>query len=220
MKIATLYFNNVRLKPSQIHKLRGYVGNAFKNHDLIHNHDLTTGKVIYRYPLIQFKLIDNVPAIIAITEHAVKIFGEIFMQLDRIRIEGLEISVHEKNLKVDDVEFGFSNETFMYEFVSPWIGLNQKNYLQYRDANKGEKQKILQSAFIGNILAMAKGVGYWLEKEQRLESELQVRECPVNLKGRTMKGFKGRVQTNFMIPDHMGLGKSVSRGFGVVKGAM
>ena len=40
MKKATLSFSNVNLRASQIHKFRGFVGNIFRDHDLIHNHDL------------------------------------------------------------------------------------------------------------------------------------------------------------------------------------
>ncbi|BBO89338.1 CRISPR-associated endonuclease Cas6 [Desulfosarcina ovata] len=218
MKIATLYFSNVRLRPSQIHKLRGYVGNAFKNHDLIHNHDLTTDKVIYRYPLIQFKLIDNVPAIISITERAIKVFGEIFMQLDHIRINGCDIPVYEKNLKVDDVEFGFSNETFMYEFVSPWIGLNQKNFASYKSyKTESERNNLLRRILVGNMLSMSKYLDVYLEKEQKITVDLKLKPQQVNLKGKQMTAFKGIFKTNFMIPDYLGLGKSVSRGFGTVR---
>ncbi len=220
VKKSTLLLTNLRLNPSQTHKFRGFVGNLFKDEDLIHNHDRQTGRAIYRYPLIQFKLIDNTPAIIAVTERAVSVFMQLFMELEYIQIDGETIPVFEKDLKIEETTFGFTEKPVAYEFNSAWIGLNQKNYLQYRDANNGEKQKILQSALIGNILAMAKGVGYWLEKEQRLEAELQVCECPVNLKGRTMKGFRGRFQTNFVIPDFLGIGKSVSRGFGAVKRTM
>lgn len=74
MKKSTLTLNHIRLKPSQIHKLRGYVGNLFNEYDLIHNHNSETGKPIYRYPLVQFKLIDKIPAIIAVTDRAVQIY--------------------------------------------------------------------------------------------------------------------------------------------------
>ena len=89
---------------------------------------MKTGNPIYRYPLIQFKLIDKTPAIIAIIDRAVSIFAEIFMKLDKIIIEGTLIPVFEKDLKVEEVEFGYSDEIIMHEFVSPWIGLNQKNF--------------------------------------------------------------------------------------------
>jgi hypothetical protein len=106
MKKATLYLNNINLRISQIHKLRGFIGNLFEHYDVIHNHDLNTGKPIYRYPLIQFKLINKTPAIVAITKQAVAIFMEIFMKLEKIVIEDVTIPLFEKDLKVEKVEFG------------------------------------------------------------------------------------------------------------------
>ncbi len=218
MKKSTLLLNNIKLRPDQIHKFRGFVGNLFKEHDLIHNHDTETGKVIYRYPLIQFKLIDNTPAIIAITDSAVKIFSEIFMNLDKISIDGIDIPVFEKDLKVEEVDFGYSDETFMYEFITPWLALNQKNYSKYESAKSSdEKQDNLKRILTGNILSMSKSLDYRLDKEQVIKTTLQVKHRKVNLKGKSMLGFTGIVKTNFLIPDYMGLGKSVSRGFGCLK---
>ena len=217
MKKSTLLLNNVYLKPSQIHKFRGFVGNIFKDHDLIHNHDLKTGKPIYRYPLIQFKLIDDMPAIIAITDRAVSIFSEIFMKLDKIIIEDTVISVFEKELKIEEVEFGYSDEIFMYELVSPWIGLNQKNFKKYNDTGSDEKNEILKSVMTGNILSLSKYLDCWLSKDQKIQIDHKLKEIKVNLKGKSMTAFNGIFKTNFCLPDYLGLGKSVSRGFGAVR---
>jgi hypothetical protein len=218
MKKATLMFGSVPLKPNQIHKFRGFVGNVFREHDIVHNHDRETGKNIYRYPLIQFKLIDHVPAIVSITEEAVTLFGEIFMKLTRIEIDGLEIPIHEKDLKIEEVPFGFSDETFMYDLTSPWLGLNQKNYEIYQRAATEESRKdLLRRTLTGNILSMCKSLGHRLNPEETLKTDLRVKEMTVTLKGQKMLGFTGTFKTNFVIPDHLGLGKSVSRGFGMVK---
>jgi hypothetical protein len=218
MKKAILYFNNIKLNPSQIHKLRGYVGNVFAEHDLIHNHDRQTGKSIYRYPLIQFKIIDNIPCIIALTEKAVQVFTKIFMNLDEIVIDGRKIQINEKDLKIETADFGFSQETFMYEFITPWIGLNQKNFPVYINLkNQKEKNDLLKRILIGNILSMSKYLNLQLDQNQKINVELQFHQTKVTLKGKQMIGFKGMFKTNFMIPDYMGLGKSVSRGFGSIK---
>ena len=216
MKKSTLLLNNINLRPSQIHKFRGFVGNAFKKHDLIHNHD-EKGNPIYRYPLIQFKLIDKTPAIIAITDKAVNIFAEIFMKLDKIIIEDTVIPVFEKDLKVEEVEFGYSNEIFMYEFASPWIGLNQKNFKKYNDAGNNDKNEILKKVMTGNILSMAKCLDCWLSIDQKIKIDHKLKEIKVNLKGKSMTAFTGIFKTNFCLPDYLGIGKSVSRGFGAVR---
>ena len=217
MKKSTLLLDNIRLTPSQIHKFRGFVGNVFQDHDLIHNHD-ESGKPIYRYPLIQFKLIEKTPAIIALTEPAIQIFSEIFMNLNEININGAVIPVYEKNLTVEDVDFGYCHETFVYEFTSPWIGLNQTNYKKYTDTKtKKGRENILKQSLIGNILSMSKFLNHWLEPDQQIKVDLKVTEKQVNLKAKRMIGFTGIFKVNFAIPDDLGIGKSVSRGFGAVK---
>ena len=218
MKKSTLLLRDIRLKPSQIHKFRGFIGNLFRDYDLLHNHDQVTGKMIYRYPLIQFKLINCIPAIIAVTDQAVDLFSLLFMKLNEIFIEDMKIPVFEKDLHVENVEFGYINETFMYEFISPWMALNQKNFRRYAESDSEiEKTRILRQTLIANILSMSKYLGCWLEKEQKIHVEIRTSEKPVNLKGKTMIGFTGMFKTNFMIPDGLGIGKSVSRGFGTVR---
>jgi hypothetical protein len=218
MKKATLKFGSILLKPNQIHKFRGFVGNLFREHDIVHNHDKETGKNIYRYPMIQFKLIDHVPAIVCISDRAVSLFGELFMKLNRIEIDGLEIPIHEKDLKIEDVPFGFSDETFMYDLKSPWLGLNQKNYETYqRFATEESRKNLLKRTLTGNILSMCKSLGHRLNPGETLKTDIRVKEMTVTLKGQKMQGFTGTFKTNFIIPDHLGLGKSVSRGFGMVK---
>ncbi|MDR4495367.1 MAG: CRISPR-associated endonuclease Cas6, partial [Nitrospirales bacterium] len=70
----------------------------------------------------------------------------------------------------------------------------------------------------GNILSMSKGFGYVVTQEIKV-SRLAVYpvRTPVRLKGVPMIGFKGIIEVNFEIPDLIGLGKSVSRGFGTVQ---
>ncbi len=218
MKKSTLLLNSVALKPSQIHKFRGFIGRLFADYDVVHNHDIATGKPIYRYPLIQFKLLNRSPAIIAISDRAVSAFAAIFMTLENIVIDETEIPVYEKDLKIEDVEFGYSSEMFVYEFLSPWIGLNQKNYVKYCKAkDKDERDLMLKKALIGNILSMSKYLDCWLTKDQQIKAEVQVKESEVSLKGESLIGFKGIFKSNFVVPDYLGLGKSVSRGFGIVK---
>jgi hypothetical protein len=218
MKKATLFLSDIRLNPSQIHKLRGFVGNLFKEYDIVHNHDTETGKAIYRYPLIQFKLIDKTPVIVAISDDAADTFLKIFKGLNKIIIEGTEISVYEKNISFEDAEFGYSQEQIVYEFISSWVGLNQENHRRYMDSSdKAEKSFMLRKALIGNLLSMSKSLGYWLGKEQEIIADVAVKEKKVILKGKPMIGFMGAFKCNFIIPDYLGIGKSAARGFGTVK---
>ncbi|MDY0131118.1 MAG: CRISPR-associated endonuclease Cas6 [Desulforegulaceae bacterium] len=217
MKKATLTLNDINLKPNEIHKFRGYVGRLFEKYDLVHNHNTHDGKNIYRYPLIQFKIINNKPAIIALSEKAVEVFTDIFMNLEEIKIEDTIIPVFEKDLKVEETGFGYSQEHFLYKFKTPWIALNQKNYKKYRGSRMSEKKELLKQILTGNVLSMCKYLGIILNENERINSLVDVEPIDTNLKGNKVLGFKGVFKINFEIPDFVGIGKSVSRGFGMVE---
>ncbi|MCF7888734.1 MAG: hypothetical protein K9L78_01305 [Victivallales bacterium] len=217
MKLGILKFSSLNLAVKDIPKLRGFVSGKFSQYDILHNHK-KNGKVIARYPLIQFKIIDKSPVIIAITDKAIDIFSEIFLKLDEIDIAGTTIPVYEKDLKIENFTAGYSRETFVYQFTSPWLALNQDNYAKYRTTESfEEKQILLESILTRNIQSMSGGIGIWLEKKQRIKTKLKFRKTYVKLKGNTMSGFLGTFKTNYIIPDYLGLGKSTSRGFGTVK---
>lgn len=214
MKIAQLTMKDVKLMDSEIHKMRGFIGNMFEKYDLIHNHG--PNGLIYRYPLIQFKTVDKSPIILAIGEDAIKIFGEIFMTLDHLNIEGKYIPINEKELTVADYPFGISENTITYEFIHSWIALNQKNYPEYQALETvKEKREMLSRILAGNLISMSKGLGYTVPA--RIEAETTLNTKKVKLKGVDIIGFIGIFRTNFEIPDFFGIGKSVSRGFGTVK---
>ncbi len=208
MKKATLKISGVKLRPSQVHKMRGFISNLFEKHDLIHNHDVKTGKLIYRYPLIQFKVLENAPFIVALTEKAINIFGELFMNLNHLEIEDLTIPVNEKELSVENNEFGITDDMIQYEFVHPWAALNQKNYRKYHDAESfSEKKEMLNAIMIGNILSMSKHLDYTVKGKIKVETILK--PVKINLKTKSMIGFIGGFKTNFKIPDFCGIGKFV-----------
>ncbi len=214
MKIAQLTMKDVKLMDSEIHKMRGFIGNMFEKYDLIHNHG--QNGFIYRYPLIQFKTVDKSPIILAIGDEAIRVFGEIFMTLDHLDIEGKCIPINEKELSVADYPFGITNSLIEYEFIHPWIALNQENYKKYQSLETvKEKKDMLSKMLVGNLLSMSKGLGYTVPA--RIEAETTLNSIKTTLKRVEVIGFIGSFRTNFEIPDFFGIGKSVSRGFGTVK---
>ena len=68
---------------------------------------------------------------------------------------------------------------------------------------------------MGNLLSASKGLGYVAKEHIRLEVG-GVAEEICRLKDEKVTGIRGEFTTNFEIPELLGLGKSVSRGFGAV----
>lgn len=94
--------------------------------------------------------------------------------------------------------------------------MSQDNYRKYLESKREEQRELLRKTLIGNILSASKGLDYVVLDEIRLGiGRLRLRKC--ELKGTLFVEFLGEFTVNFAIPDYMGLGKSVSRGFGTVK---
>lgn len=196
-------------------KLRGYLGGAFYDHPLIHNHE--NGKALNRYPLIQYKILDDVPTIVSVKEGN-DVVQELFTHITEIRLINNTYPVLEKNLKQTAFEYGGSDKFLRYEFVTPWIPFNTDNYEQYQKLGTHKKRsEKLKSILIGNILSQAKGLDYWVEKQLEVKLSLHQTKAPVTYKNIRFIGFEGYFKTNFNLPDYLGIGKAVSHGFGTTK---
>lgn len=214
MKIdySLIQLENISLKTREAVKLRGFFANLYADNDLVHNH--SGEKSIYQYPKVQYKVLNGIPIICGVGE-GVNIIHNIGDEVDYIKIDNETLEVFQKKVVITKQSFGIAEDYIDYQFATPWMALNQKNTVTYENVNKIEKEKVLKKILIGNILSLAKGLNYTVEEKIYVWIDLE--ECVVNFKNIKMKAFKGNFKTNFVIPDYLGIGKSVARGFGTIK---
>lgn len=196
-------------------QLRGFFATKFTEYELLHQH-VDAGKLIYRYPKIQYKIIDGSPMVIGINEGA-EVLKEIYDQYDQIRLGDNTYEIVERGVTLRKEEFGISDKILSYRFVTPWLALNQKNHERYMKSDRIERRDLLRRTLTGNLLSMAKGLDYVVTSQIRLDIG-RTRHTSCTVKGVGMLGITGEFMANFAIPDYLGLGKSVSRGFGAVVG--
>ena len=201
-----------RMLNREIVGFRGYIGRLFREYDIVHNHDLETGEHKYRYPQIQYNVLDGFPIILAIGDEAIEVFALIFTQLNEIALKNHTLVIENRVMEVTEDRFGIAPQFCMYRFMSPWIALNSRNYNEYRQADETRRQAILSKCLIGNLLSMSRSMNYEVDEQICLEHNLQSRM--VVMKGGKMLGFTGLFKTNFFIPDFLGIGRSCSFGFG------
>jgi hypothetical protein len=210
--VFTLTLTSTRpIKESGV-QLRGFFATKFNEYSLLHQHN--ADKFIYRYPMVQYKMIDKTPTVIGINEGA-EVLKEIYDEYEKITLNGNEYKIVERGITCKKEDFGISEKLIKYEFITPWFALNQENFRKYLSFDKGQQAELLNKNLIGNILSMSKSLGYQVPEKIKCHTELKSRSS--SLKGNEIVAFKGSVITNFQIPDYFGLGKSVSRGFGTVK---
>lgn len=213
LEIFTLTLESDRPIVGSAAQLRGYFATKFNEYVLLHHHNADT--LVYRYPLVQYKIIDEKPTVIGINEGS-DLLKEIFHLSPSIRLGKDEYRIVREGVDVRQVSFGLDEMLRTYEFATPWMALNQENYHAFYEAkNTAERHDLLRRTLTGNILSMSKSLGYQVPGQIRVE--VRVRPLKRRLKDVNVMAFTGRFHANFQIPDLLGIGKSVSRGFGAVR---
>lgn len=214
LQTTKIKFPDVSLHPHYGHKLRGYIGNLFKDKSpLLHNH-FESGKLRYSYPLVQYKIIDSVPYLIGLAEGA-EILIELFLKIDSLDLEDKKFNIYSKNItnKIEDISL--TESLSEYNFETLYMGLNQKNFSTYNNLLPGsERSNYISKILIGNILSFYKGINY--TAKERIYVKPSLTETISNFKDNKMTVFSGKFITNAALPNYIGLGKSVSRGYGTI----
>lgn len=193
-------------------ELRGFIAAGREENPLIHQH---VGEfLVYSYPLIQYKVIEGQPIIWGIAE-ASSIIDQIATDLNEMKLGRHKYKVKWVEVSSGQVKIGVSNHFIKYDFVTPWIALNQYNYQRFVLANDWkERKEILRSVLIGNLLSLSKGLRIVVTKKIWARTKLDM--VKVRYKGVPHIGFTGSFQVNFYLPYLIGIGKGASRGHGSV----
>ncbi|AQG80464.1 CRISPR-associated endonuclease Cas6 [Spirosoma montaniterrae] len=231
--LTTITFPEIALRTRDAHKLRGYFGELFREHSpLLHNHleaddaDGNAGvKYRYAYPLVQYKVLNHVPTLVGAGEGA-GLLAQLFLQMREINIARSEgdaasrpaetFPVLSKHIRHEQATLGMTDDLVDYRFETLWMALNQTNYRDYRHYTEAEQQAQLKRVLTSQILATFREFGLWLEPHERVMVRLRVQERQTQFKNQTMVAFSGGFTANVLLPNGLGLGKAVSRGFGVV----
>jgi hypothetical protein len=211
---VSLYFAE-RLFPYETPRVRGAIASHYPELLLLHNH--RGDQFRYSTPLIQYRVLNGKVMLIGIGEGA-KVLRSISFDHDQLIIGERSLAILERRVDMSEDDLGTTKSYVCYSFLTPWLALNEENYEKYKSASLKGRHDLLRRILIGNILSMSKGLGYVVTEEIKV-SKLDVYSVntPVRLKGVEMTGFKGTFTVNFELPDYIGLGKSVSRGFGTIR---
>lgn len=181
----------------------------------MHNHN-ADGSVIYQYPRVQFKVIDREALLLGINEGS-ELLQRLWLEIDETRLGDQEMPVLESRFETSSHEINVTAEAIEYRFVAPWLALNQKNFREYVGShNQRFRKDELSRILVGNCLGMAKSLGIRIANPISADCR-GLTSIKTTLKGNGMIGFVGRFSLNLELPEFVGLGKSVSRGFGTIE---
>ena len=214
VKQTIIKFPELDLFIRDSHKIRGFFGNYFKDvSPLLHNH-YDDGTNIYKYPMVQYKVIEKVPTLVGLNEGA-ELLNDLFLKIDKMILDDREYIINNKNIYTNTFIVDVENKLNYYTTLTLWMALNQKNHKIYQALeSKEEKEQMLEKILIGNILSFYKAVGF--TANDKILAKIVYREKETKFKDKNMLGLAVTFITNALLPSYIGIGKSVSRGFGTI----
>lgn len=216
IRILQVVFDT-EIKPYEIPAFRGaIISKVGKENILFHNH-LNGNAFLYRYPLIQYKNISNRPAIMCV-DYGVDEIHKYFEKKDwDIQIGDRWLDMRIYKLFMNQFIMQVWDKMFQYK-INNWIALNQKNYLRYQEKEAlSDRIQILENTLKANIISFAKGIDWHIDKPIELKIKQIKEPKPIKFKTKKMMGFDVEFSTNVFLPNYIGLGKAVSKGFGIVR---
>lgn len=203
------------LRAGEVPALRSFFGRKFEDDIFMHNHQ-PDGTPIYQYPRVQFKVIDREALLLGINEGS-DTLKKLWLEFDQARLGDNQLEVLESRFETREESINSTAEPVEYRFATPWLALNQKNFREYVGSrNQRFRKDELSRILVGNCLGMAKSLD--IRFADRISADCRgLTSIKTTLKGSGMIGFVGKFSLNAELPEYIGLGKSVARGFGTVE---
>jgi len=196
-----------------IEELRSFLNKKLADYSATHKDD--TAGFIHRYPALLCKQVKGHLIATGISQGA-----DCLSQL--IRDESVlgtgESICHitSRDPAIRSEPFGIADTVIMYEFQTPWLALNQQNAKKFYDLNgKPERDTFMQKLLTTHLNTLAKSLDY--EIPVPITCEAKVRFKRERIDRENVMVFLGKFHTNLEIPDYLGIGQSVSQGYGTIK---
>lgn len=170
---------------------------------------------IHRYQAVQCKYVKDELVVIGISQGAALLHGladgkeTILSGANACRITVRDPSIRNE-------EFSIVDTMDTYEFLTPWLALNQQNARKFYDLKgKPERDTFMQKLLLGHLTTLAKSLEFVPTVPVLCEPKIRFRRDRIDQENVIV--FLGRFRTNLRIPDLFGIGQSVSRGFGTIR---
>jgi Cas6b C-terminal domain/Cas6b N-terminal domain len=194
-------------------ELRSFLNKKITVYSAVHQNN--AAGFIHRYPALQCKQLKGDLITIGISQGA-----SCLCQIahDKVTLGTGENTcrITASDLAIRPEPFGIADTVFTYEFLTPWLALNQQHAKKFYDL-KGKQQRdvFMQNLLTSQLISLSKSLDYDMISQICCEAKVRFRRERIDREN--VMVFFGKFRTNLCIPDHLGIGRSVSQGYGTIK---
>jgi hypothetical protein len=183
---------------------------------LFHNHSKENG-FIYRYPLIQYKVIHKRPAIVCLNAATDDIHYLLDKKEFNFRIKNRMMSFSIQDIHMTYINMQTWDKAFNYNILH-YIPFNQERYKEYREIeSEVERATYLEKQLYSHMVGILKQLGIAEPIELKCIINNILSSKYIEFKGQFHLTFNLNITTNLLLPNYIGVGKGVTVGFGIIK---
>lgn len=200
----------VRKTPYQV---KGVIIHDFPDEPIVPLID-GTYRELFLYPRVQVKILNEQIYFVGIKE-GVEPIQSIVETLKVMNFGNITFEVEDFEVEVEENRFMPSTRMIRYKFLTPWVALNEMNLMKYKYMYGDERLKLLTRLLTQNIVFLAKEMGLGLQS--KIYSKLNLESLyPRLVDDGQMGSFQGEFRSNFVLPNFLGVGNGITKGYGVL----
>ena len=213
LNIITLTLEPVAPHQFSLAELRSHFAGKLSEYMDQHRDEPTV--FIHRYPVVQCKLVKNTLMVLGVSQGAALLEQLSYGQTE-ISAGKNTCTIRSRDMAIRQEVFGTSGAIHTYEFLTPWLALNQQNAKKFYELKgKIERDTFIKKILDGSLATLAKSLDYKTPVPLTCRAKIKFRIDWIEWE--SVMVFLGTFQTNLTIPDYFGIGQSVSQGFGTLK---
>ncbi len=170
----------------------------------------------FLYPRVQVKILNEQIYVVGIGEGVEPVLS-LAEKLEFLDFGNITFQVHDTDVEAHNNRFHPVEKLIRYRFVTPWVALNQTTGSRFRFLNNVDRVNFLNRLLGQNIVFMAREMG--MELEENIFTKISLTSLfPRPVDENNWGAFDGEFRANFILPNYLGIGNGITRGYGTIFG--
>lgn len=216
IKVLHVIFDN-HFEPYNVIALRAAIAKNIAKNKLLFHHHIDDNRRLFRYPLAQFKIINNKAHIYCIEDACEPMMEFLSSNKYDIEIGSNKIKLSVFNVSLKHINIQVWDKALTYR-INKWLALNPDNYRKYLAIESlAERVMFLEKILTAHIIAFAEGIKFDIQSPLKVSIHHIYKEYLTTYRDVKLHAFDLKFSVNMTIPPYVGIGKAVSVGNGIVK---
>jgi len=171
----------------------------------------------FLYPRVQVKILNEQIYLVGIKDGAEPVL-EMTKELELLNFGNITFNILDIDVEENIDHFKQVDQLLSYRFVSPWVALSKNTQNRYKFLKNKDRTAFLNRLLGQNLVFLAREIG--IEINGKVYTKLRLDSLfPKPVYENNWGSFSGEFQTNFILPNFIGLGNGITRGYGAIRGS-